>query len=306
MNPKRKSIYIFLIAVLLAGLVIYYMGSSATNNNPGVKENSRIIETIGIGTIGEDAASSIELFQPTANYIAEKLSNNGTVYRGKVVVARTVENISDLLKEQKLDLYIDCPMTTAMVANKSKSVPFLRRWKDGVKQYHSIFMVRKNSSISTLADLSGKTLVCEHPASTSGYLLPKAFLHQKGYLLNQSPGENSIRYVFSGNDNNTPFWVIEGKADAGVISDTGFQRLPESLKNQLKIIDRTPDLPRYVVSHRSNLDPFMVEKIRQVLLDMDKDPVGIDIMNNFENTKKYDDLTRDEIADINKMYNSLE
>ncbi|VVB97643.1 ABC transporter, phosphonate, periplasmic substrate-binding protein [uncultured archaeon] len=306
MKLNRKSIYILLIVVLLAGLLVHNINSSGTDNSRRVKENLQITETISIGTIGDDAARKIELFQPTADYIAGKLSDNETTYKGKVVIVKTLDNLSDLLKEQKLDLFVESPLTTTVIANKSGSVPFLRRWKDGIEKYHSVFIVRKNSSISTVDDLKGKNVVFEDPASTSGYLLPKAYLRQKGYSLNLSTGENNIGYVFSGSDDNTPLWVIEGKADAGVISDIDYEKLPDIQKSQLRIIDSTIDLPRHVVSRRSDLDPVMAGKIRQILLDMDKDPGGIVIMNDFEKTKKYDEITQDEMDNIKKIFNSLE
>ncbi|NJD77015.1 MAG: phosphate/phosphite/phosphonate ABC transporter substrate-binding protein [Candidatus Methanoperedens sp.] len=306
MKLNRKSIYILLAVVLLAGLLVYNINSSGVDNGREVKQNLENTEIISIGTIGDDAVRKIELFQPTADYIAEKLSDNKTTYKGKVIIAKTLDNLSDLLKEQKVDLFVESPLTAAVIANKSGSVPFLRRWKNGIGYYYSVFIVRKNSSISTADDLVGKTVIFEDPASTSGYLLPKAYLRQKGYSLNQPAGENSIGFVFSGNDDNTPIWVIEGKADAGVMSDIDFKKLPDTQKSELRIIDRTTDLPRHIVSRRSDLDPVMVEKIRQILLDMDKDPVGIGIMNDFEKTKKYDEITGDEMNNINKIFNSLE
>jgi len=68
------------------------------------------------------------------------LSDNKTTYKGKVIIAKNIENISYLLREQKLDLYIDSPFPTIIVNEKSGSVPFLRRWKHGVAEYHTVFL----------------------------------------------------------------------------------------------------------------------------------------------------------------------
>lgn len=309
-----------LVVALLIGAVWYYSGlqtpTKIQENVTEVEQETKpepITNTISIGTVGRDATKFIKRFQPTADHIAAKLSDEENKYKGKVIIAKTVDDMIDLLKEQKLDLYMESPFTTAFVAEKSGAVPFLRRWKQGVAEYHTVFFVKKESNINALDDFIGKTIAFEAPESTSGYLLPKSYLLQKGFKVVpkgpnvSSAGENSptITYVFSGEDENTALWVVEGKADIGAFSNIDFEgeETPEALKNQLKVIDRTIDVPRHVVTHRSELDPVRVERIEQILMDMDKDPEGIEILKNFKNTKKYDEIPDKEelFSTINEM-----
>ncbi len=312
MNLSQERTYLLLGAVLLIGFAGYYFNINYLNNS---KENasateepevSKVANTISIGYVDDDAVKQIKRFQPHADYIAAKLSTNETIYEGKVIIVKSMENMTDLLKEQKVDIYMESPYTASLVAKRSGSVPFLRRWKDGVEKYHSIFIVKNGSSINTLDDFIGKTIVFEDPGSTSGYFLPKAYLIQKGYNLSQEGGRNIISYIFSGEDENTPVWVVEGKADIGAISNIDFETYPKSLKERLKIIERTFDVPRHVVSHRSGLDPVLVQKIKQILMDMDKDPQGIDILKNFQNTTKYDEISRDELSNTSSMVELIE
>ncbi|MCX9011432.1 MAG: phosphate/phosphite/phosphonate ABC transporter substrate-binding protein [Candidatus Methanoperedens sp.] len=310
---NKKLVHISLVIILLAGITGYYFN---VKSSADVKENiqekepaaPKITKTISIGVISDNAVKHIKLFQPTADYIAAKLSDNSATYEGKVIVVRTIDNMTELLREQKLDLYMESPFATVIIANKSGAVPFLRRWKDGAAEYHSVFIARKNSSINTVADFAGKTIAFEDPGSTSGYLLPKAYLIQNGLNVSQSAGKSNIRYTFTGEDENTPLWVVEGTADIGAISDLNFKNLPGSIKVNLKMIDRTIDVPRFVVSHRSGMEPAMVEQIRQILLNMDQDPQGIKIMKDFQNTAKYDDISsEDEIfARVRDMIRLLE
>jgi phosphonate transport system substrate-binding protein len=297
--------------------------------------------TLSIGTVDVDAVKQIMKFQPTADYIASKLSKEKTEYKGKVVIPQTVDEMINILKQQRIDLYFDSPVTIALVDKESAAVPFLLRWKEGVAQYHSVFIVKKNSPMNSSRDFIGKTIAFEGPESTSGYLLPKAYLLQKGFsLIGESTGsylaqrgfggisgafnsssssskstQNSnnhnnssnttIRYIFAREDKNIPLWIAEGKADIGVISNIDLeQQTPKAIKSQLKVVDRTIDVPRYVVSHRSGLNPTLVEKIKNILLDMDKDPEGVKILRNFDNTTKYDEIKdKDEkiLSTINDM-----
>ena len=171
-----------------------------------------------------------------------------------------------------------------------------------------------------------KLLLLKSPESTSGYLLPKAYLVQKGfkltgqslesYLAHGEPiitskgpninsskidwsikdesndGNNTIRYIFAREDHNIPLWVVEGKADIGVLSNVDLEiETYESIKSQLKIVDRTIDVPRHLVSYRSELEPDLVYKIKNILLNMDKDPEGIKILRNFDNSTKYEEIS---------------
>jgi phosphonate transport system substrate-binding protein len=331
-------IAIFILALVIASpLIVEIIGKAKA-------EPIMTTNTIRIGTVDVDAVKQIIKFQPTADYIAAKLSNNQTThYNGKVIITSTVNDMINLLKEQKIDLYFESPFTIALVDKESGAVPFLLRWKEGVAQYHSIFIVKKNSPINTINDFVGKTIAFEAPESTSGYLLPKAYLVQKGFSLsgeatesyltqgraggvlsggsnitnssidesigNSNSNNNTIRYVFAREDQNIPLWIVEGKADIGVISNVDIeQETYESVKSQLKIVDRTIDVPRHVVSHRSELDPVLVEKIKHMLVYMDKDQEGIKILKNFEETTKYEEIkNRDETFKvINDMLKALE
>jgi phosphonate transport system substrate-binding protein len=331
-------IAIFILALVIASpLIVEIIGKAKA-------EPIMTTNMIRIGTVDVDAVKQIIKFQPTADYIAAKLSNNQTThYNGKVIITPTINDMINLLKEQKIDLYFESPFTIALVDKESGAVPFLLRWKEGVAQYHSIFIVKKNSPINTINDFVGKTIAFEAPESTSGYLLPKAYLVQKGFSLsgeatesyltqgraggvlsggsnitnssidesigNSNSNNNTIRYVFAREDQNIPLWIVEGKADIGVISNVDIeQETYESVKSQLKIVDRTIDVPRHVVSHRSELDPVLVEKIKHMLVYMDKDQEGIKILKNFEETTKYEEIkNRDETFKvINDMLKALE
>ncbi len=85
-----------------------------------------------------------------------------------------------------------------------------------------------------------------------------------------------------------------------------FENYPDSIKDKITIVGKTENVPRHVVSHRSGMEPEMVEKIKVILLNMDRDPKGIEILTNFK-TKKYDELTNKEefLTNISKMIDLL-
>ena len=329
------------LIILIIILALFVAAVNVKSFEKANAEPLKTVNTIRIGTVDVDAVTQIIKFQPTADYIAAELSNDTTQYKGQVIIPSTINDMIELLNKQRIDLYFESPFTIAIVDNESGAVPFLLRWKEGVTQYHSLFIVKNSSSIKTVNDFGGKTIAFEAPESTSGYLLPKAYLVQKGfkvigqslesYLAHGEPiikgpninssnidwssrdgsndGNNTIRYFFAREDHNIPLWVVEGKADIGVLSNVDLEHETyESIKSQLKIVDRTIDVPRHLVSYRSELEPALVHEIKNILLNMDKDPEGIKILRNFDNSTKYEEINnKDQLfGPINNMLLLLE
>lgn len=287
--------WIILIPIIAISLIFFALISNFEinkNENIVIPQESMSPSnsiSIKIGTIGTDAVKIITSFQPTADYISEKLSNEDTKYEGKVVVVKTTDEMSKLLQEQKIDFYIESPLTAILISEESGAIPILYRWKDNTFQYHSVFFVNSDSNIGNLNDLSENSIAFEAPESTTGYLLPKAHLIQNGVSFDTNT-ENDLKYVFSGTDETTSTWVITKISDIGVMANIDYDKLPEITKSQLRVIDRTIDVPRHLVLQRSDLGSDISETIKTILLNMDKDPKGMEILKEFKDTAKYTEI----------------
>ena len=189
------SIVIIIIAIGGLGIAynVFAQNQNLTTGTTALTtEAEQIANKISVGTVDVDAVKQIMKFQPIADYIASDLSNQTIQYKGIVVIPQTVDDMINMLKQQSIDLYFDSPVTTALVDKESDAIPFLSRWKEGVDLYHSVFIVRKDSPINSSKEFPGKTIAFEAPESTSGYLLPKAYLLQKGFRLT---GESAESYL---------------------------------------------------------------------------------------------------------------
>lgn len=284
---------VIVAAAVVTGVVAYAFRAVPDDRaEPGPATPAKA-QFITIGTVGQDAEKELRLLQPTADYIASKLSNRDIKYSGKVVVAKDAANMVTLLKDQKVDVYFDSPLAATLVGNQAGSVQFLNRWKEGVESYRTLFVARNDSPINTLDDLVGKTVAFADPHSTSDYLLPKAYLLQRGFTVVEKGSERAgaITYSFTGDSDNTSAWVVEGKVDAGALSNIDFGRSPAGIMTQMKIIDRTFEVPQFTLSYRQDLNPVFVEKVKDILLDMNDDPKGLEIMKDYEGTTKYTVIT---------------
>ncbi len=290
-----KINYKIITPIVIIPLVLYvYFAINSTENEIVVEEiisEPKLGSPLTIGTIGEDVVTHIVNFQPIVNYIVTKLNDEEKQYVGKVKITKTIDSMIIQLQEENIDLFIDSPITTTIVSEQTDVKPILVRWKDSTKNYNSVFFVKTDSNISSIDDFVGKTIVFENKESTSGYLLPKSYLIENGFnFLYSTNSTNTIHHVFAGGDVNVPLWIHQDKADIGVSSNIDFVEINKNYDNEFTIIAETQSVPRHIVTHRSSLDSDLVEKIKQILIDMDKDPEGLELLKNFKNTSKFTEI----------------
>lgn len=284
------------ISLVFIFVFVLYTGFSSNQIQDDLVEKEIISQKsfskfLSIGTIDSDAAKVIPKFKPTIDYIAEKLDEG---YGGKVILASNVDLMVQKLKNQEIDLFIDSPLTTCQIIEKSDMIPFLIRWKQNVSEYHTVFLVKSDSDINKIDEnLNGKRISLESPTSTTSFILPKFHLEQKGLVLSETSNGDSIQLHVSGSDETTAHLIIIEEVDIGAMSNLDYDELPEPMKKELKIIGQTMDIPRHVVSHRSGLDADHIQKIKTLLLEMNSNPNGIEILKNFKATAKYSELPVD-------------
>lgn len=261
--------------------------------------------SIHVGSVALQPADEIKRFWPIVNYLTEKLRPEG-INQGKVVVVKSISGMAELLREGKVDLFIDSPFPALAVRRLSGSKFFLRRWKKGQAEYRAVIFVRKDSGISRLEDLKGKIIALEEPFSTSTYFLPKLVMVQKGLKLSEKRATSDpvapdeVGYVFVGNDPNSVFWVLRKRASAGVANNQNYLLGAKGYLDDLKVIYETFSIPRQIVSHRADLDPKLVARIKEILIHMDQSEEGRKVLWEFEKTTKFDEIPSQSMAPLIK------
>lgn len=218
----------------------------------------------------DDPVGKIEDFLPLADYLAANLSEFG-IGTGDVLVAVDTTTMAEWMQSGEVHLYYDSLFPALQVSDASGAVPVLRRWRDGSPTYHSVFFTRADSGISSIDDLKGHVVAYDDNASTSGYLLPTAYLIENGFTVQETTGldasvdENAIGYFFTGDDDNTIEFVLSEQAVAGVVDNlTYLEDIPEETRNQLVILAETDAVPRQVVL----VSPTVPDDLRGALIDL--------------------------------------
>ncbi len=261
---------------------------------------------IAVGSISSEPADEIRKFQPLATYLAGKLQAEG-ITQGMVVVANSMPQMAALLREGKADLYIDSPFPALAVSRLSGSKLLLRRWKKGIGEYHSVIFGRADGGIRHLEDLKGKMIAFEEAFSTTGYFLPKVVLRGRGLRVvakadaSDRVGPGEVGYVFSQDDETTMVWVLRGRVSAGAMDQQNYLKTAKQNVDRLTILHRTFALPRQIVSHRADLPPRLVARVREILVAMDQSDEGRKALHDFEQTTKFDTLPDQALAPLQKL-----
>lgn len=298
---------------LILGTVLFALVACANSpaETPQVtSEESSTSATAGraivLGDISDDPGEVIEGTQPLADYLAARLGDFG-ITEGLVKIAATAEEMSQLLESGDVDLYFDSVYPATLISDASGAQPFLRRWRFGVEEYHTIIFASVESGITSVDDLAGHMIALDNPFSTSGYLLPAVYLTERGLnLVGKHSSDNPVAdeevgFVFSYDDENTLQWVLRGLVVAGATDDYNYEvAFPPEVREKLILLAETESVPRQVVVARSNLDPELLEAIKQILLTADESEEGRAALEPFQ-TSRFDEFPEGIEAAQNRM-----
>jgi phosphonate transport system substrate-binding protein len=182
----------------------------------------------------------------------------------------------------EVDIVQDSFFPAMLVASNSGAVPLVIRNKDKSDR-HAVFFARADSGLTSLEDLKGRTIALAESHSTSGFMLPINHLKQLGINPTEQPSQEAaavaagdIGYIFSGDDDVAAQWVLNQTVIAGAVDNGTFEDFDEGNPGVLIALDETEGMTRNsMILARKDLDPALQENIRQVLLAMDQNPVGM-------------------------------
>mgnify|MGYP000249852827 CR=1 FL=1 len=263
-----------------------------------------------VGSISNTPKEEMATFQPFADYLVANL-NDPRYTKARVLVAYSLDEMIDLIQEEQVDLFLDSPFPIIAVRDQTGSVPFLLRWKKGIKEYNSVIFTHKDSGVNSLEDLKGKMVAFEEEFSTSGYFLPKATLMDTGLTLVEKlkrsarVPSNKVGYLFSKDDETTMYWVLKNLVHAGALNKNDFSILAKKRLPELKILKETMLVPRQLVVHRKSLPLEVVKEITETLISMDKNEEGRAVLSGFSKTKKFEVLDHSTLLPINKLYTQI-
>jgi phosphonate transport system substrate-binding protein len=229
----------------------------------------------------ENPSELLRIYTPFAEYLAKEL---GMRVRFTPVVdyAATVEGLA----AKKLDLVWYGGFTSVQAVRRTNGTAKRLVLREEDAAFKSVFIARPGSGIARLEDLRGKTFAFGSVGSTSGHLMPRAFLLQAKV----DPERDMKQVAYSGAHDATALWVESGKVQAGALNFLVWDKLVQGRKVDRRRVDvfyTTPPYVDYVWTARGDLDPGLVERIAAAFLKLDARNPEHKRLLDLHRTKKY-------------------
>ena len=220
-------------------------------------------ETLRVSAIPDEAPTELlRKFKPLGEYLHQQLGMEVTF-----VPVADYPAVVEALASDKLDLAWLGGFTFVQVHLKDpNATPLVQREQDA--KFTSKF-ITADPNVKSLADLKGKTFAFGSVSSTSGSLMPRYFMLKND---NIKPETYFSRVAYSGAHDATVAWVQAGKADAGVLNASVWQKLVDAGKvdtDKVKVFATTPTYYDYNWTVRGNMDAGLKTKIKQAFLELD-------------------------------------
>lgn len=166
----------------------------------------------------------------------------------------------EALKAGKLDVLLVSPMSYYQAKKIAGAEPLVTTTSMGQEEYKTLFVVGKDDTTTqSLADLKGKSFAFVDPASSSGYMYPKAKLVKELSLdPNQleNPGYFFDTVAYSGKHDSSLMGVAKGDYDAAAVAGQVITSLVDAgmiQEDDIRVIGETETIPNALFVVRSDL-----------------------------------------------------
>lgn len=257
-----------------------------------------------LGRISVNPRKDYPKYKTLGDFLVKRLNQAG-VSDWEVVFATSQQQMSEYVRDGKVDI-VPAAVYTALVLKEQAGAELLfKEWRNGMKNYQTLFVTNKSSDINELSDLLGKRIAFETLHSTPSYFIPRMVLESQGLPLVEidsrevSPEQTHIGYLFAKKEVNIAQWVSSEWVQAGTISSRDWndpKYIPEGLKQKLRIFYRTEPFPRAVWAVRSDLSEPLKRAIENVLLAVANDPEDVKELKRYRGVTGYELLEEGELA----------
>jgi len=218
-----------------------------------------------------------ERFKPLTEYLTKK-----TGVKVNITILSRYGNIIERFTSEKMDGAFFGSFTGALAIEKLGVDPIARPINlDGTSTYHGYLFVRKNSGIKNVKDMKGKKMAFVEKATTAGYIFPIAYLKENGVT---DMKKYFSEYYFTGSHDAAIYAVLDKKADIGAAKHSIYDRVRKAdprVDKELTILAESAKVPSNGLCVRKGLDANIKKKLKEALLNIDKDPEGKIVLEKF-------------------------
>ncbi len=247
------------LAATAAGLLVAGAAPRTALTAPYLQSSG----TLSIGMVpGEDAEVRIKRYEPIVDYLKSALGMDVKAFVGSDYTA-TVE----AMRAKRVDAAYFGPFSYVLAAQVAEArcivVPGSA---EGVSNtYNSLIVTHTGSGITTMEELRGRNFAFVDPASTSGFLIPRALLLKAGL-----DADRDLKTVFAGGHDASLLAINGKRVDAGAVASSQHRRMIEAGvvdANNLLTLATSDPIPSSPFAVRASLDPSLREALTLAFLD---------------------------------------
>lgn len=251
-----------------------------------------------LGRVSDDPKQDYARLQPMLDWVVPRLADVG-IREGRILMARDNQQMVSYLRRGKVDWLSETAAAAVTWQERAGARLLLLTERGGLSSYQAVLFTRRDSGITSLADLRGRTIAFQNDASTSSYFLPATEILAAGVPLvvlaspSDRPSVDVAGFVFARSELNISTWVHKGLVDAGAYGEQDWRdldRMPEAFRRDLVVFHRSPSVPRAMEVVRGDLDPRVAARLREVLLSAADDPTALPALRAMWNTTRYRDV----------------
>lgn len=231
----------------------------------------------------EDPAIYADIWEPFIQHLSE--------VTGKEVQFFAVQSNSaevEAMRSGRLHIAGFSTGPTPYAVNLAGAIPFaIMGSEDGRFGYTLQVYTQADSDIQEMADLKGKRVAHTSPTSNSGNLAPRALFPALGI----TPDED-YEVTYSGSHDQSMLGVVAGDYDAAPVASEVVDRMAERGlydPEEVRIVWESDRFPTTSYTYAHDLDPALVEKIKQAFLEFDF--TGTELGEEFQGVSKFVPVT---------------
>ncbi|TAL22089.1 MAG: phosphate/phosphite/phosphonate ABC transporter substrate-binding protein [Nitrospirae bacterium] len=252
-------------------------------------------EEILLGLIPEqNIFKQMDRYKPLAAYLSEKAGVNV-----RLTILSRYGDIVERFISRGLDGAFFDSLTGMMAITRLGVEPAARHTNpDGKATVRSYIFVRADSKINSVKDMKGKKVAFVDRATATGYLFAIAFLRENGV---SDIDRYFNEYYFTGSHDSAIYAVLDNRADIGSAQDTIFNMLASrdiTIKKELRVIAQSEELPETTLCLRKGIPSQIKKRLTGILLGMNEDPAGREILKKFGALK----FVEAEVKDFNPVF----
>lgn len=220
---------------------------------------------------GDNPAATKSALVPWKDYLSKKLG-----IPVEYSFSTDYTSVIEAIRAKKAHIAYLSPFSYVLASQTHDITPLVTLGENGkASMYHSVIITNPSTGLKSIADVKARaknlTFCFADPASTSGHLIPRAYLITQGI----NPDSAFKQTIFAGSHPASVLSVASGKIDVGCTTmEYGLEKLERSgtLKpEQIRVLWESDPIVSSPIVARNDLNKDLVKKIKSLYLNLQQD-----------------------------------